>query len=393
MTRINSLLDAIIKVTIPEDQCTNFLLWLLKKLPSRVLLEICNVAGLSITQVEEEFSFEVQRLLLSDSRPDGIIRFFNAGHLIIETKRFQNEFDKNQFTRHLRGGRKEFGENNIWLMLLSGDQYPPPELERLRSQYPGKIGFLSWKSLFQILENSKKILGERYQIVIEEFITFARHNAIEGVIAMNNDEFRKFIEAYPLVEKYEKAVVDKFGRILHSIKDRVIVGSEELVEENKDENNTKALPCLHICLEIDGWHTENSAFIFCNIIQQNIGAILTGYENRRARAKFLAKWEEKWKQIYKGNPKLSSFTWVEKGEDEYAIENGYFKLVEGTSGRSFNPQQLSAFNDSFYWGFAYQFDLDSLKVLEINIAKDFRNLLGAFLPRLGTKRAKRARKS
>jgi hypothetical protein len=249
--------------------------------------------------------------------------------------------------------------------------------------------------LFQLLEKCKKTHGERYQIIIDEFITLARNRIKEGVIDMNNDEFKKFIETYPFVAKYENAVVDKFRRILRSIKDRIVVESEELVQVNKEYIDIKYLPCLHISLKIVGWHVDDSAYIFGDFLHQNIGAVLTGYEDRDrgARAEFLERWEDSWKPIYKDNPRLSSFTWLDEVDNGYKVKSGYFKLVEGTSGELFNPQHMSECDEDFYWGYVYKFDLDSLKVLEETIAKDFRNLLDTFRPGLDTKRARRGRKS
>ena len=120
--------------------------------------------------------------------------------------------------------------------------------------------------------------------------------------------------------------------------------------------------------------------------------MLTGYEDRRTKSAFLAMWEDGWKQVYKDNSKLSSFTWADRVEDEYTMREGYFKLIEGTSGKLFNPQQMSAFNTHFYWGYVHQLDLDNLNVLEKVIVGDFKNLLDAFVPGLEHKRAKKRRK-
>lgn len=96
MTKIKSLYDALIKTQVKEDRCTNFLLWLLRKLPSRVLLEICKISDLSISHRGTDFDFHVQ-YTLDNSRADALITFSESNHILIETKRFPNSFDRDQF--------------------------------------------------------------------------------------------------------------------------------------------------------------------------------------------------------------------------------------------------------------------------------------------------------
>jgi hypothetical protein len=57
---------------IEENQCTNFLVWLLEKLPSKVILEICKIADLSVNQVGTNINIEVQTLF-KKSCPDALI--------------------------------------------------------------------------------------------------------------------------------------------------------------------------------------------------------------------------------------------------------------------------------------------------------------------------------
>jgi len=46
MREIRSLCDALLETHVQEDQCTNFLLWILRKLPLLCLKEVCGESGL-----------------------------------------------------------------------------------------------------------------------------------------------------------------------------------------------------------------------------------------------------------------------------------------------------------------------------------------------------------
>lgn len=378
MAEIKSLYDAIIKSQIKEDQCTNFLVWLLKKLPSKIFLEISKMSDLLINQVENNINFSVQALL-KNSRPDALIEFYEGKYLIIETKLYPNSFNKEQFLNHFNGGREEYGEQNIWLLFLSGDEYIPSELNELKKKHYGRIGFISWKSLLQFLRSNVESLSEKYEIITKEFIAFANHYKIGRLISMNNEEIKRFIEVYPAVAKNQEAALEIFSGMLDKIKDRIIMECEELVEENEDDTQEK-LPCLYRALNVDGWHIKKSSgFIFINILQKNMGIVLTGYQDKKEKAKFQLQWSENYKNKYKDDAKISSLTWVDEGEDEYAINGGYFKIVEGASGKLFDPTKISEFTDYFYWGYVYELEIEKIQSYYETIPKDFRKLLGTFL--------------
>jgi len=378
MAKIKNLYDAIIKTQSEEDQCTNFLVWLLGKLPSKIILEICKIAGLSISQVEIKVNIEVQYKLKKDSRPDALIEFSEGKYLIIETKRYPNNFDKEQFLKYFNGGKDEFGEQNIWLMFLSCDEDIPGELDELKKKHYGRIGFISWKSLLQFIGDNVDSLGKEFEIITKEFIYFAENHKLRS-LSMNNEEINRFIEAYPVVVKYQESVLERFSRILENIKDRIVTECEELVEKNEDDEVEK-LPCLYGALNIDGWHIKGSSgYVFIDIFQKKVGIVLTGYQDKNEKEKFQPQWSENYKNKYKDDANLCSFTWINKGEDEYAIKGGYFKVVEETSGKIFNPTQISELKDCFYWGYVYDLDIEKIQIYNETIPKDFKKLLKTFL--------------
>lgn len=380
MAKIISLYDAIIKTIKPEDKCTNFLLWLLEKLPSKIILDICKISDLSISQVKNNVSISVQ-YPLKNSRADGLVEFSDGKYLIIETKRFPNSFDKEQFLNHFNGGGNEFGEENIWLLFLSGDEHIPSELNELKKRYYGKIGFISWKSLLQFFRDNVELLGKKYEIVTKEFIAFANRYNLGRLISMNNEEIKKFIEVYPIVAIYQEAVLERFSEILNKIKDRIIMECEELVKENEDDTQEK-LPCLYRALNIDGWHIEKSSgYVFVDILQRNIGIVLTGYQDKNEKAKFQPHWSENYRNKYKNDTNLRSLTWVSQGEDQYAVKGGYFKMVEGTSGKLFNPAQIPEFTDYFYFGYVPKLEIEKMQSYSETIVKDFKRLMDVFRKR------------
>lgn len=380
MTEINSLYDAIIKTQVEENQCTNFLVWLIDKLPSIVLSRIFEKSKLSIsTEIQNNLSIDVQ-YPLENSIPDAIIEFYENKYLIIETKLYPNAFIKSQFINHLKGGYKKFGKENIWLMFLSGDKNTPAELNELIAKHQGKIGFISWDSLLELLKENEKSLGEKYELIIKEFLIFANHYKLGRLISMNNEEMKQYFEKFAELEKFKKPCTDKLVQIIDMYKDRIIIDSREKVKENEEnDGKNEELPCIYKCLEIEGWHTDYSAYIYINILQKLIGVCLTGYEyDKNVRNKFSKLWTDNLKDKYQKDLKLKSLTWVEEGDDELAINGGYFKVVEGTTGKSFNPTDTAIFSKHFYFGYVYELNVPELEALTETIANDFKTLLERF---------------
>jgi len=378
MAKIKSIYDALIKTHMPEDKCTNFLVWLLKNIPCCVLSRICKESGLSLTLGEgDDFGVSVQYTLQS-SRPDAIFEISNGDHLILETKRFPNRFDKKQFLNHYVGGKEEFGAENVYILFLSGDQSIPVELKDEQASAPGEIGFISWNKLLQILNEEKEIIDDKYEIIIKEFISFANHYKLGRLIDMNNEDVRKFIDVYPFVALNQEAVRDKLTNIIKNIEGRIILGANELAEECPDDLQEE-LPCIYKCLKLRGWHTINSAYISINMLLKKMAVVLTGYQDNAEKKLFLAKWKDDFKYKYKEDPKLISLTWIDEGNDAAAVNGGYFKIIEGSSGKMFDPDKISEAEDCFYWGYLYDLDIDNIQSYYDKIANDFKSLLDRFL--------------
>lgn len=283
------------------------------------------------------------------------------------------------FTNHLKSGQNEFGKESVWFLFLSGDEHIPSELEKLKNEYKGKIGFISWKSLLQLLKSHKDALGEKYEIIIEEFLTFANHYKLGRLVSMDNEELNKFMEAYPTVAKYESSVEEKFSTILDKLKNCIILECEELVEENKDEE-IKQLPCPYKALNVKGWHIkESSSYIFIDLLTKNIGIVLNGYQDESEKAKFIQRWNEEYKNKYREDSSLKAFTFIPEEDEDNDIYGEYFKLVDGTSGKLFNPNHISELADYFYWGYVYELDLEKLNSYYEIIPRDFKKLLNTFL--------------
>jgi hypothetical protein len=376
MARIRSLYDALVRTQIEEDRCTNFLVWLIEKLPADMLVKICDASRLSFPKgMKDELDFMVQ-YPLTDSRPDAVISS-KRGFLLIETKISSNAFDRAQFVNHFWGGCKEFGEDRVWLLFLSGDKRIPFELDQIMQDRQGKIGFLSWEKLLEVIRENKASMGGKYEIIIEEFLTFAKYYKLGRQVTMNNEEMAQFIEKYSELEKFKEPCTNRLLQVLDKYRDRIILECGEKVERSDDKQ--KKLPCLYRGFRIHGWHVDHSAYVYINILQKKIGICFVGYQNKNEKERFMALWGEKLKERYKENLSLTSLTWVEEGDDEFAINGGYFKNVEGTTGKSFNPLKIKEFEDCFYIGQVYPLDILQLDNLTDNIASDFKLLLDRFM--------------
>src|SRR5438445_5294630 len=121
MPEIQSLCDALLKTGVQEDRCTNFLLWILRRLPSTYLQKVCQSAGLALNDISNEYGFNAQ-WILEKSRPDAVVQLAASKYLIIETKRFPNALNASQFENHITGSAKEFGPENCCFLFISGDR-------------------------------------------------------------------------------------------------------------------------------------------------------------------------------------------------------------------------------------------------------------------------------
>ncbi len=387
MQRIKSLYDALIKYHNKENQCTNFLVWILEKLPPTTMLDICKKSDLSIDNVE--FVANNVQPTFEKSTPDAIIEFSNGKYLIIETKRFDKSFVKEQIINHFEGGHKKFGKENTWILFLSGDESPPNELNELKEEHFGKIGFLSWKSMLQLLEENKKSLEDKYEIILEEFITFAKHYGLGRLKYMDNKEIKKFIDDYPFIAINQENAQERFSKLLNEMLKYIIAGSEEAVEEDKNDDDYKKgfnekLPCPYRCLKVEGWHTERSAYVFINILSNKIGIVLTGYQNEHSKEKkiFRERWNEYMKKDYKDNPDLESFRFIDTDSDDdiaIAINSHYFEHIPGFNGKQFSPDMFPEFKENFFWGRYYTLDIENIeKSFYEKLAKDFKKLIDTF---------------
>jgi len=374
MTKISCLYDAIIKYKKPEDQCTNFLMRLLDLLPSEVLSKICEESKLScFNDIHDDLKIKVQ-YPLEKSIPDAKIEFSENKYIIIEVKLYPNSFKEKQFMDHFNGGCKEFGKENTWFLFLSGDENIPPKLSELIMEHQGRVGQISWNSIIILIEEFRKSLDRKYEIILYEFLMFAQKYKLGRLISMNDKEMEQFIENFSQLEKFRKPCTDKLLDTIDMYKDDIIKNSNKKVEENNDDNQVE-LPCLYKGFKIKGWHIEKSAFIFINISKKLTGICFTGYEYDDGRNEFLELWDQKFENIYKEDPRLKSFAFIDEDEDDLAINGGYFKEFEETRGKSFNPIELDEFSDYFYFGYTYELDISKLEDLTETIVNDFNILL------------------
>lgn len=376
MGEIRSLYDAIIKTKVKEDQCAYFLLWLLQKLPFRIFSELINISGLSLQGGGEFFTFKVQYPLLS-SRPDAVISLENHEYVIIETKRMANCFDENQFINHIKGGIAEFGKGNSKFLFLSGDSEPPENIGVIERKYQVQIGVLSWKQVIDIFQQYKRELEGQFEILINEFLIFANRYRLGRVMSITQEELKKFIEIYPITEKYKEPASETLNNFMQNLINQIILECEERIEENPDDLVVE-LPALYRSFSVSDWPDDNGyGFIFLNLITQKIGVLINGYQDEKELKKFIPLWDEIFKTKFKENGELSGFTWIEE-EDDLSIDSGYFKIISGTSGKIFNPTKISDFSSSFYWGYQYDFQLDNMKELSEKISKDLNKLIKFF---------------
>jgi len=370
MSRINSLYDAIIRYKVKEDQCTNYLLWLLKKLPSNVITEILTIADLSINNIPYHFDF-IAQYPLSNSRADALIETLDDKYIVTEVKRYSNAFDTQQFANHFSSAKDEFGKDKVWGLFISGDDHIPNDLLKFKKKHNDRVGFLSWKDLLKYLSSYKNNVKDGYEILINEFLIFAKHYKLGSVISMNKDNILEFLKVYPIVRKFEEPLLEKFNQFIIDLKDKIIIQSEEMIEENEKDKLEK-FPTIYRAINLKGWFIPSSSgFLFLDIVTAQVGVLLTGYQGIKEKKDFIIYWNDKIKNKFKEDEKLFAFTF---DDDEVS-----FKIIGGTKGKIINPTKISAFEQYFYWGYVYELDLDNLNSYLEKIPKDYMKLVNDFL--------------
>lgn len=357
MREIRNICDALLRTQIQEDQCTNFLMWLLKKLPNSFLELFCKSAELDVSDISNQFSFNSQ-WVLSQSRPDGVIKLGEGKYLVIETKRFPNSFDLVQFQNHMSGSQMAFGTHNCWFLFISGDDKQPVELSSLQMNNKGRIGFLSWKQIIALCHESKNLLVGTPSILLDEFLSFAKYQQLGQLINMNITEANEFLEVYPMVNRRLEAAKEMFQKALDSVVRHVICNSKERVSSN--DGKRFDLPCLYRALNVKGMHISVlSSFVFIDIQTRLLGVLINCYQNQKEKERFLSLWHTQFKKLFVSDPNLQTFTWMDRGDDDNNAD--YFKHIVGTSGKLFNPDALDDFCTYLYCGYSYKWTAETLK--------------------------------
>jgi len=279
------------------------------------------------------------------------------------------------------GGDREFGSDTLYLF-LSGDLCPPEELIKIKACCPNRIGFISWKEIISILKRYRDALGSQFNLLIDEFLTFATNYRLGRIKEMTPDDLQKFVEQYRFYEETRQYASDYFNEILKNLLQRIILDSEERIRETADDCVSE-LPSLYTSFGIVGWPIKNGyGYVFLNLITQKAGFLFNGYQKSSPKEikAFQTVWDTSLKIKYAEMSQLCAFTWMAEGDDELAIKGGYFKLIDGTSGKIFNPLMIPDLSSYFYWGAEYHLNLDSLDSLYVRVASDFRKALDHFSP-------------
>jgi hypothetical protein len=233
----------------------------------------------------------------------------------------------------------------------------PREVQLLSSIFPGKIFFLSWRRLLACLEGKRAAMDREHQVYLEDFFARIRAEKLWRLFPMTADELKSFVAHYPEVFRNTEAGENELNRLLQLLCTRAIAASGERAEDHSAEEYSQELPCIYCTLKVHGWHTMSSAYIFINAALTKVGIVLIGYEKRTQKVNFMSRWHESFKTVFAGDLDIRTFVWED--EDEIAGDNGYFKLIEGTTGQVFDPSKFQVFDDVFYWGYWHDLDVSN----------------------------------
>ena len=95
--------------------------------------------------------------------------------------------------------------------------------------------------------------------------------------------------------------------------------------------------------------------------------------------RFVKLWNNDFKEKYKANGGICACTWIDEGVDENAVKGGYFKTIEETKGKSFDPAHMQEFQDYFYFGHVHQLAMEELAFYPKIIMDDFASLWNCFI--------------
>ena len=356
MPEIHNLTDALVKTRVVEDQCTNFLLWVLRNLPGHCLQEFCRESGVFVDGISNEWSFSSQ-WVLDGSRPDARIQLTRDKYLFIETKRGPNALNRAQFQNHITGATKSLGASRCLFLFISGDSEPPRDLIDLGSEHHAAIGFISWKRILGFLDSQKQALKKPYSVFIDEFRIFTRHHQLGKITYMTPDETKHFLAVYPTVRRYQEAAEERFKTLRSEMIQRIVAEVGERVTVSDSGERSDELPLLYSPLNINGWFiTVDSAFVFVDIFTKQCGLIAVGYQSPLEKSDLLPLWESEYGHTFRSNPRLQALTWTDSLEDDPG--QWRFRVTEGYSGKLFDPNAYVDFNTHFYWGYSYPLDLD-----------------------------------
>jgi hypothetical protein len=357
---INHSYEAIISTKVPEDRCTNILIWMLQKIAPYNIAKIFSIDGTSF-RLNSLLAINARvQFPLENSRPDAILTLHHencVSRIIIETKIVSNDFDCDQFRRHIVGAQKAFseGERQI-LIFLSTDVEEPTELRTLNSYLKSnqKVHFISWKTVVRNINNFHK---EEYEYIpIAEFLGFVSYMKLEEARNMTTDDKNEFVESFIKVRKFESI----YTSLMNSLISRQV---SKIVEENKligfkpktGSDEQQELPLLFQSFTLTLSNTKYSCYFYINAYSGRMGILFAAYEcDDTKKVKFLNRWKNSIKAKIKNVVGLEAFTWKE----EIELKQDVFFRIDSSITKKDDPSENPETENYLYLGFSCEISED-----------------------------------
>jgi hypothetical protein len=347
--KIRNLYDAVIKTKIGEDQFTNFLIYIIQLYPTNILNEIFKKFNLCNPLENSQINCYVQYKLVS-SIPDAVIKTSDNNYIVIETKIVENTLKADQIERHIKGSILEFGINNFSILIISPDRNLPNNISILNKEFNKiKIYFLSWKSLIAILTKIHDNFDNSDESrMINEFIQFTNNFKLLDHAIMKIEDIESFNKNYSFIKLREAQAANLYNIEIDELAKYIISNSNKKLKIEIDDK-LSTLPLLYRAIKISKWYISKSAvFIIIDIEINKIHVLLTCYQSKHEKMKFLRMSYEKFESLIVKHKEIEIFSWKE-GDNISLYNEGYFERLGNIS-----PKNAIKNNDEYlYFGHSY----------------------------------------
>jgi len=348
--KIKNLYEAVIKTKVGEDQFTNYLIYLFQLFPQLILDKILQKVGLPILKSPNQPNCYIQ-YILEKSRPDAVISITNNYNIVIETKIPPSKIWQNQIENHILGSLEEFGRNKFSILIISTELKLPAEIIQIGLNHKVKLNYISWSSILKILSNAyHQSQDEPNNILIYEFLEFAKSFKLKNYSVMKIVDLPNFNAHYAFIKSREEDANNFYNNEIDELFNYIKQNSNKRIK-NENDDILNSLPLFYRAFKISNWFQKYGAgYLVFDIPMNSIYILLSGYQSKKEKNRFIKKIQNKFKIITTKRLDLVTFSWEDEPENAIYSEGRFIECFEEYK-KSDEFYNLSAFKEFFYFGY------------------------------------------